>query len=85
MDKINTSDWIDVYALAPPWTGFTNFSFATGSATIAPPDEAALGAYFNAMLTDDIYVVAGFADSNAALNTEASSSWVFGLRARLYF
>jgi porin len=62
---IDTTDWIDVYALAPPWTGFTNFSFATGSATIAPPDEAAIGAYFNAMLTDDIYVVAGFADSNS--------------------
>jgi porin len=62
---IDTTDWIDVYALAPPWTGFTNFAFATGSATIAPPDEAALGAYFNAMLTDDIYFMAGFADSNS--------------------
>jgi porin len=62
---IDTTDWIDVYALAPPWTGFTNFSFATGSATIAPPDEAALGAYFNAMLSEDIYFMAGFADSNS--------------------
>ena len=62
---IDTTDWIDVYALAPPWTAFTNFAFATGSATIAPPDEAALGAYFNAMLTDDVYFMAGFADSNS--------------------
>jgi len=62
---IDTTDWIDVYALAPPWTAFHNFSFATGSATIAPPDEAALGAYFNAMLTDDIYMMAGFADLNS--------------------
>jgi porin len=62
---IDTTDWIDVYALAPPWTAFSNFAFATGSATIAPPDEAALGAYFNAMLSEDIYFMAGFADSNA--------------------
>ena len=62
---LDTTDWVDVYALAPPWTAFTNFAFATGSATIAPPDESALGAYFNAMLSDDIYILAGFADSNS--------------------
>ena len=62
---LDTTDWVDVYALAPPWTAFTNFAFATGSATIVPPDESALGIYFNAMLTDDIYFMAGFADSNA--------------------
>jgi porin len=62
---LDTTDWIDVYALAPPWTAFTNFAFATGSATITPPDEAALGAYVNAMLTDDVYIMVGFADSNA--------------------
>jgi len=54
---LDTTDWVDVYALAPPWTAFTNFAFATGSATIAPPDESALGAYFNAMLSDDIYIM----------------------------
>jgi porin len=62
---LDTTDWVDVYALAPPWTGFTNFAFATGSATIAPPDESALGAWFNAMLTDEVYFMVGFADSNA--------------------
>jgi porin len=62
---LDTTDWVDVYALAPPWTGFTNFAFATGSATIVPPDEAALGAYLNSMLADNLYVIAGFADSNS--------------------
>jgi len=62
---IDTTDWIDVYALAPPWTGFTNFAFATGSATIAPPDEAALGAYINAMLSENVYIIAGFSDLNS--------------------
>ena len=32
-----------VYALASPWTGFTNFSFSTGSNTIPVPNQG-LGA-----------------------------------------
>ena len=62
---IDVTDWVDVYALASPWTGFTNFALATGGATIPTPDDATLGAYFNAMLSDDVYIIAGFADSNA--------------------
>jgi len=62
---IDVTDLVDVYALASPWTGFTNFAFATGSATIVPPDDATLGAYFNAMLSENIYLITGFADSNA--------------------
>lgn len=62
---IDVTDLVDVYALASPWTGFTNFVFATGSATIATPDDGTLGAYFNAMLGDNIYLITGFADSNA--------------------
>lgn len=62
---IDTTDWIDMYALASPWNGFFNFAFATGGASIALPDDAALGAYVNAMITDNLYVIGGFADSNA--------------------
>jgi porin len=62
---IDTTDWVDLYALASPWTGFQNFVFATGGATIPVPDDAALGAYVNAMLTDNLYISGGFADSNA--------------------
>jgi porin len=62
---IDTTDWIDIYALASPWTGFFNFVFATGGASIPVPDDAALGAYVNAMITDNIYVIGGFADSNS--------------------
>ena len=62
---IDTTDWVDLYALASPWTGFFNFAFATGGATIPVPDDAALGAYVNAMLTDNLYIIGGFADSNA--------------------
>jgi len=62
---IDTTDWLDLYALASPWTGFTNFALATGSATIPTPDDATLGAYFNAMLNKNLYLIVGFADANA--------------------
>ena len=62
---IDTTDWVDVYALASPWNGFFNFAMATGGASIPVPDDAALGMYINAMLTDQFYIIGGFADSNA--------------------
>jgi len=62
---IDTTDWVDLYALASPWTGFSNFVFATGGASIPVPDDAALGVYVNAMLTDNLYIIGGLADSNA--------------------
>jgi len=62
---IDTTDWVDLYALASPWTGFFNFALATGGASIPVPDDAAIGAYINAMLTKNAYIIAGFADSNA--------------------
>ena len=39
---IDTTDWVDVYALASPWNGFFNFALATGGASIPVPDDAAL-------------------------------------------
>jgi porin len=62
---LDTTDWVDLYALASPWTGFLNFAFATGGAAMAIPDDAALGIYVNAMITDNLYVIGGMADANA--------------------
>lgn len=62
---IDTTDWVDLYALASPWTGFLNFVFATGGASIPVPDDATIGAYVNAMLTDSLYIIGGIADSNS--------------------
>ena len=62
---IDTTDWVDLYALASPWTGFSNYAMATGGASIGVPDDGALGAYVNAMITDNVYVIAGLADANA--------------------
>lgn len=62
---IDTTDWVDLYALASPWTSFFNFGLATGGASIPVPDDATLGAYVNVMLSDNLYIIGGFADSNA--------------------
>ena len=61
---VDTTDYMDVYMLASPWTGFFNFAFSTGSASIPTPNEGlglALGGYLN----DSLYMIGGFADSNS--------------------
>ena len=61
---VDTTDYVDVYALASPWTGFANFVFSTGAATIGVPNEG-LGAAVGAMVSDNAYLIAGFADTNS--------------------
>jgi len=61
---VDSTDYMDVYMLASPWTGYFNFAFSTGAATIPVPNEGlgmALGGYLN----DNLYMIAGFADSNS--------------------
>ena len=61
---VDVTDYMDVYMLASPWTGYFNFAFSTGSASIPVPNEGlgmALGGYLN----DSVYMIAGFADSNS--------------------
>jgi porin len=61
---VDVTDYVDVYILASPWTGYFNFAFSTGSATMAVPNEGwgmALGGYLN----DNWYLIGGFADSNS--------------------
>ena len=71
---LDVTDWIDLYALASPWTGFMNFAFATGAASIPVPDDATVGLYVNAMLTKNLYISGGLADSNAN-STDPFKSW----------
>jgi porin len=61
---LDATDYVDVYALASPWTGFTNLAFSTGSASIALPNDALLGIAAAGMLTDNLYAIAGFGDAN---------------------
>ena len=59
---VDVTDYMDVYMLSSPWTGYFNFAFSTGSASIPVPTEGlglALGGYLN----ENLYLIAGFADS----------------------
>ena len=40
---LDTTDYVDVYALASPWLHFFNFAFSTGSATMFVPNDATTG------------------------------------------
>jgi porin len=59
---VDTTDYVDIYALVNPWTQFNNLSFGI-SPTIPTPNPG-LGAAFGAMATDHIYIIAGIADTN---------------------
>lgn len=61
----DTTDYVDTYALASPWSGFINLAFSTGSAAIGLPDDASLGIALGHMFSDNIYAVAGITDGNA--------------------
>lgn len=61
---VDATDYVDAYALASPWMHFMNFAFSTGSATIPVPNQG-LGVAGGAWISDNIYILAGFADSNS--------------------
>jgi porin len=60
---VDASDYIDVYGLVSPWLHFMNLAFSTGGAAMPVPNPA-LGLAGAAMITDEIYAIAGLADSN---------------------
>ena len=62
---LDATDYLDVYALASPWTGFNNFAFSTGTQTIPVPNDATLGVAFGTMLTDRMFLIAGITDTNS--------------------
>ena len=62
---VDVTDYVDVNALANPWTGFFNFAFSTGSATIPVPNDGGLGGALGAALSENFYTVVGIADTNA--------------------
>jgi porin len=62
---LDATDYVDVYALASPWTGFLNFAFSTGTTTLAIPNDAAFGMAAGAMLTDNLFLIGSLSDLNA--------------------
>jgi porin len=62
---IDVTDYVDVYLLASPWTGFNNFVFSTGSAAMDLPNESAFGGGVGHMISDSFYLQAGLVDANS--------------------
>ena len=62
---LDVTDYTDVYALASPWSGFSNLAFQTGSGTIGGLPDGALGAMVGGFLNDNYYLAASIADANA--------------------
>lgn len=62
---LDVTDFVDVYLLASPWTGFNNFVFSTGSAATDLPNDATLGLAAGGMVTDTLYIQAGATDADA--------------------
>ena len=61
---VDVTDYVDVYMLASPWTGFFNFAFSTGAATIPTPNEG-LGLGLGGYINENFYIIGGFADTNS--------------------
>ena len=59
---VDVTDYLDVYGMLNPWTSFQNLAFLTNP-TIPAPNQG-LGAAFGAMVTENIYVLGGLADTN---------------------
>lgn len=62
---LDTSDFVDVFALASPWSGFSNLAFQTGSGTIGGLPDGAFGTMAGGFLSDNIYMAASIVDANA--------------------
>jgi porin len=61
---LDTTDYVDVYALPSPWTGFSNRAFQTGSGTIAGLNDGTLGAMVSGFVNENVYLAAGIVDAN---------------------
>ena len=62
---LDATDFVDVYLMASPWTGFNNFVFSTGSAAMDLPNDATLGIAAGGMVAEKVYIQAGIADANS--------------------
>ena len=62
---LDATDYVNVYMLASPWTGFLNFAFSTGSTTIALPGDATLGVAAGTMLSERLFLIGGITDMNS--------------------
>ena len=60
---LDATDYLNLYSLTSPWTGFMNFAFSTGSQTMFIPNDATTGIAGATMLGDNVYVIAGIVNA----------------------
>jgi len=78
LGRLDATDYLDVYGLENPLAAFQNFGF-TINPTISPPNEGSLGVVAAAWATENIYVIAGFADANG-IQTQSGADTFFSDR-----
>ena len=61
---LDATDYVDIYGLANPWTGFTNLAFSTGASAMALPNDAGFGLVAAYWLSDNVYGIASLSDLN---------------------
>jgi porin len=61
---LDSTDYVDVYALGSPWSGFSNLVFSTGSASMGGTPDGALGLMVATWVSDSVYLVGGMVDAN---------------------
>jgi len=54
---LDATDFLNLYSLISPWTGFMNFAFSTGSAAMFVPNDATTGIGAATMLNENVYVI----------------------------
>jgi len=52
---LDSTDYVDVFALGSPWTGFLNLAFSIGTNTIYIPNDAAFGLAAGTMSMDNFF------------------------------
>ncbi len=62
---LDSTDFVDIFALGSPWLHYMNFVFSTGVATISLPEDAALGLAAGTWFSDQGYIIAGLEDTNS--------------------
>jgi len=60
---LDATDYLDVFVLGSPWTGFANFAFSTGTYTMFIPNDVTLGVAAGAMLSDKMYLIGGLTNA----------------------
>ncbi len=62
---LDSTDYVDMYALGNPYFGFSNVQFSTGAGTIAIPDESTFGLSISHFVSDRYYLNLSLSDALA--------------------